>query len=101
MSDLYAAKVFPIDADTDEIVLDESGEFSRLYRVVGASDNPRRLAVHDSPVLLDGDVVDVVYEADHDWFQVYHHWMGEQHRYLPGEWLDEPADLLERLEAGR
>lgn len=99
LSDEYGARCYV--AEGVEIVLDDTGDTPpSLYRVVGETTNPRTMACHDNRVLLDGDVVEVVYEPGPDggYFQVSHHWTGLEESYLPGEHVEPAAKLLEHLE---
>lgn len=97
MIDALKPKVYELE-DGIEVVLDVSGDGPpTLYRVVGETKNPRAMAGHDGPVLLDDRVVDVFYKDEHGWFQVQHHWTGLEERYLPGEWTEQPAKRLQRV----
>lgn len=94
-----AARVYELEGEA--VVLDCSGDRTpRLYRVAGETTNPRTMACHDDRVLLDGDVVEVLYNPGPDggYFQVQHHWTGLEESYLPGERVAPAGKLLERLE---
>lgn len=83
----------------ETVVLTNAGEEQpKLYRVVDESRNPRVLGLGDMAI-VDGTLVEFVWEDDHQWFVTCHPWAGIEEYFLPDEWLSTPGLRLERIEA--
>lgn len=83
-----------IEGRTVAVYVNENGR-AEFYEIVGTSRNPRTFVAHDG-LCLDGDFL----EPDYDGLVAcYHPMMGRHKTFVPHEWLDEPAILLDRLSA--
>lgn len=68
-------------------------ELPRMYESVSETDNPRAMASHSGPVLLDGEIVHV--EPDGELFVAYRGWTGRREHYTPDDFGTDAEKLRE------
>jgi hypothetical protein len=85
-----------VDVAGETVVINEAGEGSvTAYTLDGTTRNPRVVATADA-ILWDGIVGLTHYEDGV--VTISHRFGGIEDRIVVGEWLDEPAQTLERTE---